>query len=150
MQRALLAVLAFLVLLPTAAAATEVKAMGGFFDPASLELVVGEEVVWTNDDSMPHTVTSTWDSGESFDAVLRGGESFSWTFNDLGDFIVHCRPHAYPSESGGMEGMAMTITVGPLESVGNIGGPINETPLPAALVAIVGLACATMLLRRRS
>lgn len=150
MQRALLAVLAFLVLLPTAAAATEVKAMGGFFDPASLDLVVGEEVVWTNEDSMPHTVTSTWDSGESFDAVLRGGESFSWTFSDVGDFIVHCRPHAYPSESGGMEGMAMTIAVGPLESVGNIGGPINETPLPAVAFVIVAMIGGSMLLRRRS
>lgn len=150
MQRALLATLALLVLLPTAAAATEVKAMGGFFDPATLELVAGEEVVWTNEDSMPHSITSTWDEGQSFDAVLRGGESFSWTFDDPGDFTVHCRPHAYPNGSGGMDGMAMTIHVGPLESVGNIGEPLNETPIPALALVIAGLVCATMLLPRRS
>ena len=145
-----LVTLAFLLVLPAASAATEVKVMGGFFDPASLEIVVGEEVIWTNEDSMPHTVTSSWDSGESFDAVLRGGESFSWTFGDAGDFIVHCRPHAYPNESGGMDGMAMTIAVGPLESVGNIGGPVNKTPLPAVALVIFAMIVSTMLLRRRS
>lgn len=97
MQRALLGTsLALLVLLPTAVAATEVKVLGGFFDPAELTVSVGEDVVWTNEDGMPHTVTSTWDEGASFDAVLRGGESFAWTFADTGDFVVHCRPHAYP------------------------------------------------------
>ena len=149
MHRALLAALAFLLALPVASAATEVKALGGYFDPASLNVVVGEEVVWINEDSMPHTVTSTWDEGESFDAVIRGGESFSWTFQDNGDFVVHCRPHAYPNEDGSMEGMAMTIHVGPLESVGSIGEGANETPFVGVALVILAAIGSTMLRRQR-
>ncbi|HVM46081.1 MAG TPA: plastocyanin/azurin family copper-binding protein [Candidatus Thermoplasmatota archaeon] len=149
MHRPLLASLAILALLPTAAAATEVKALGGFFSPDALQVAAGEEVVWTNEDSMPHTVTSTWDAGKTFDAVLRGGESFSWTFSEVGEFIVHCRPHAYPNEDGSWEGMAMTIAVVP-EGAGSIGGPVNETPAPALPLLIVGLLGAATLLRRRA
>lgn len=133
---------------PAAVAASEVKALGGFFDPDRLQVVVGEEVIWTNEDSMPHTVTSTWDSGASFDAVIRGGETFSWTFNDIGEWVVHCRPHAYPNEQGGMDGMAMTITVGPLESVGNIGGPLQETPAAPVALLLLALLGAAFIPRR--
>lgn len=149
MHRALLVALASVMLVPLASAATEVKALGGFFEPASLDLVVGEEVVWTNEDSMPHTVTSTWDEGASFDAVVRGGESFSWTFGQTGDFVVHCRPHAYPAEDGSMEGMAMTIRVGPLESVGSIGEGANQTPGVGLALLTFALVGATMIFRSR-
>lgn len=142
MHRALLAALVAMMLVPLASAAAEVKAMGGFFDPAALEIGAGEEVIWTNEDSMPHTVTSTWDEGRSFDAVLRGGESFSWTFADAGDFVVHCRPHAYPNEDGGMDGMAMTIRVGPTESVG---APANDVPFAGMALLIVAAIGASML-----
>ena len=143
MHRALVA-LALLALLPTAAAATDVKAMGGFFAPDRIEILADEEVVWTNDDSMPHTVTSTWDEGASFDAVLRGGESFSWTFDTPGDYVVHCRPHAYPGESGAMEGMAMTVHVAELEST----AAINEVPLSGVGLVVVAFIGVALLVRR--
>lgn len=140
-MRMLLAALVLLMVAPTAMAATEVKAMGGFFAPDSIAIAPGEEVVWTNEDSMPHTITSTWDSGASFDAVLRGGESFAWTFADAGDFKVHCRPHAYPNESGGMDGMAMSVQVAPLESVAEISKPVPGPAIALVLAALVGVAC---------
>ena len=145
MHRATLPALALLALLPIAAAAAEVKALGGYFSPDAIEVVADEEVVWTNDDSMPHTITSTWDKGASFDAVLRGGESFSWAFDAPGDYVVHCRPHAYPNEAGGMDGMAMTIHVTALES----SAAIHEVPGAGTVIALLSLVAAVALFTRR-
>lgn len=141
---------------PAAAAAVQVKVMGGFFDPATLDVAPGDEVTWTNEDSMPHTVTSTWDAGGSFDITLKGGESFTWTFPDEGSFAVHCRPHAYmDEETGTMQGMTMSIDVAAgsdgggsgLAPAGKLGGA--NVPAPAIALVIVALLGATMLLRRR-
>lgn len=138
-----------------AAAASQVKVMGGFFDPATLNVAPGDEVTWTNEDSMPHTVTSTWDGGKSFDITLKGGESFTWTFTDEGSFTIHCRPHAYmDEESGTMQGMTMTVDVAAGSSggagfapAGKLGGA--NVPAPAIALVIVALLGATLLLRRR-
>jgi len=149
MNRVVLAALALVLALPVASAATDVKVLGGFFSPDSLQITVGEEVVWTNEDSMPHTVTSTWDGGESFDAIVRNGESFAWTFGEIGEFVVHCRPHAYPNDDGHMEGMVMTISVAAVAGAGNIGAPLQETPGPALMLVLAGLVGAAFLWRRR-
>lgn len=152
----ILAALCLVALAPTAvAAAAQVKAMGGFFDPSTIQVAPGDEITWTNEDSMPHTVTSTWDAGESFDVVLKGGESFTWTFGEEGSYDVHCRPHAYmDDESGKMVGMTMAIDVvaaasegGGLAPAGKLGGA--GVPAPAVALVIVALLGATMLLRRR-
>lgn len=146
MRLALLAFALVLAIAPTALAAShDVKAMGGFFSPDSLSIAPGDEVIWTNDDSMPHSITSTWDSGQSFDKVLRNGESFSWTFNQTGNFTVHCRPHAYPNESGGMDGMAMNVHVASAD-VQESRAPV---PGPTIVLVLLGVVCASVLLRSR-
>lgn len=143
------ALLALVSLAPAAAAASEVKLMGGFFDPASLDVLVGEEVTWTNEDAMPHTVTSSWDEGASFDAVLKAGESFTYKFGEPGEHTIHCRPHTFENEeTGEMEGMVMTVKALPLETGAGIAAPLQKAPLPALAIVIVGLLGATLLLRR--
>src|ERR671916_384875 len=61
------------------------------FDPASITVSTGTTVAWTNDDAVPHTVTSTdgaFDSG-----IFDPGGNFSFTFNEPGSFPYICQLH---------------------------------------------------------
>lgn len=71
------------------------------FTPANLTVAVGTKVTWTNQDSAPHTVTSTdgpslgagvtktFDSGD-----LGQGGTFSFTFDKAGTYYYECTIHA--------------------------------------------------------
>ena len=62
------------------------------FNPATLKIKVGTKVTWTNGDSAPHTITS--DTGTVLNSPnLAKGESFSFTFTDVGTFAYHCAVH---------------------------------------------------------
>lgn len=70
------------------------------FTLRSLTVKVGSTVVWTNQDTTPHTSTGVggkWESGS-----LDIGKSFALTFKDKGTFAYFCQFHSF------MEG---TITV---------------------------------------
>ncbi|MET7620394.1 cupredoxin family copper-binding protein [Streptomyces sp. NPDC005408] len=58
-----------------------------------LTVAVGETVTWVNEDSAPHTVTTT--SGpEKFDSGnLEKGESWSFTFTKAGTYSYYCAVH---------------------------------------------------------
>jgi plastocyanin len=61
------------------------------FDPAEITVPTGATVVWTNEDTPPHTVTSldgVFDSG-----IFDPGASFSWTFDQPGTFPYQCLLH---------------------------------------------------------
>ena len=148
-MRGAILILLLLLASASASASASVRAMGGFFDPPRVEIRAGDDVTWTNADSMPHTITSTWDSGKTFDKVLRGGESFTWTFSDAGSFAIHCRPHAYPKEGGGMEGMSMSVNVRALETGAGIAAPLRQVAAPWALFALVGIGAAAFARRAR-
>jgi plastocyanin len=58
-----------------------------------LEVSVGTTVTWTNEDSVPHTVTQ--DGGNGFQSgKIDPGGTFSYTFDTAGDFAYHCEYHA--------------------------------------------------------
>ncbi len=62
------------------------------FSPATLSVKVGTRVVWTNNDNVPHTITS--DSGSLLDSkTIAPGQSFSFTFTSAGTFNYHCSIH---------------------------------------------------------
>jgi len=62
------------------------------FSPANITVKKGTTVTWTNNDSVSHTVTA--DSGNGPDSeLLSNGQSYSFTFNDVGTFSYHCTPH---------------------------------------------------------
>ena len=64
------------------------------FTLSILTIKQGDKVIWTNQDSAPHTVTS--DSGNELDSELFGKEEiYSHTFNTAGTFDYHCKPHPY-------------------------------------------------------
>ena len=61
-----------------------------------IEIKVGDTVTWINNDSSPHTVTSSSDEGSiiTFDSdVLRKGETFSFTFDQEGQYPYLCTLH---------------------------------------------------------
>jgi plastocyanin len=71
------------------------------YSPATLTIDAGTTMVWTNEDSVGHTVTSAdgievgaaitdvFDSG-----ILNQGDTFEFTFDEPGTYYYLCRPHA--------------------------------------------------------
>lgn len=74
------------------------------FSPADISVKKGTTVTWTNQDSTQHNIMSDDINGtppteDEVDAtklagpLLSKGESYSFTFNELGVFSYHCSPH---------------------------------------------------------
>src|SRR5215204_1940357 len=69
---------------------------GNSYNPNLIEIKVGDTVTWINNDSSPHTVTTSSSSSNdsSFDSgVLRNGEAFSFTFDKEGQYSYFCTLH---------------------------------------------------------
>jgi plastocyanin len=62
------------------------------FGMASIDVVVGTTVIWTNHDDVPHTVVSSKKIFKS--PPLDTGEAFSHTFNEAGTFEYYCSVHS--------------------------------------------------------
>lgn len=74
------------------------------FNPSTITVQVGDEVVWTNLDAVAHTTTSDtglWDSGN-----LNQGETFRMTFSSPGTFPYHCSIHPFMTGSVVVEAAA--------------------------------------------
>jgi plastocyanin len=71
------------------------------YEPNPIEAAVGDTVIWTNDDSTPHTVTSgaggqpdgNFDSSPSLSPLLAPGQAFEHTFEQAGEFPYYCALH---------------------------------------------------------
>ncbi len=74
-----------------AAGGTSVSIVSFAFDPASVTIDAGTTVTWTNNDTVPHTVTAT--DGSFNSGNLNPGESFSFTFDEAGTFDYICNYH---------------------------------------------------------
>ena len=71
---------------------TEVTAAKSYkFDPQVIEVEVGSEVTWTNEDDFPHNVHFLTGNDETYDLPI--GESASVTFDEAGDFYYECSLH---------------------------------------------------------
>jgi len=71
--------------------ATTVSVIDRSFQPGAVEVVAGDTVTWSNDDSGGHTVTAVeggFDSG-----IMTVGEAFSTTFETAGTFDYFCAIH---------------------------------------------------------
>jgi plastocyanin len=75
------------------------------FNPATLNVQVGTKVTWKNLDSTAHHVVS--DTGAFDSGVLNNGQSYSFTFNQAGNYPYHCSIH--PS----MKGTIVVTTTAP-------------------------------------
>ena len=73
------------------AAANAVTIVDFAFNPASLTVVKGTSVTWTNNGSVGHTVTA--DDGTFNSNTVAAGATFSQTFDTAGTFSYHCSIH---------------------------------------------------------
>ncbi len=68
------------------------------FEPGALQVVPGTTVTWTNHDAIVHSITSgTPDEPTGiFDSGLFDQDgTFSFTFNDAGDYAYYCTRHTF-------------------------------------------------------
>lgn len=74
----------------------EVEIIGFEFVPGTLDVSVGDSVVWTNRDLARHTATSEdWGMSGIDSGLLSRGESYSYTFEEVGEYDYYCVPHPY-------------------------------------------------------
>jgi amicyanin len=64
------------------------------YAPKNITVKKGTTVTWTNQDSVAHTVTAKAGSGPD-SSLLAKGQSYSYTFNNVGSFDYYCKPHPY-------------------------------------------------------
>lgn len=62
-----------------------------FFNPSQITIRPGTTVMWVNEGSHPHTVTS--DDGQFDSEALMPGDSFMVTFSGSGTLTYHCEIH---------------------------------------------------------
>jgi len=72
------------------------------FDPADLQIDVGDSIEWTNNDDRDHNVTAKDGSFQS--PNLSSGASYKYTFKKAGKFAYGCSLHPR---------MKASVTVGP-------------------------------------
>ncbi|MFA5134032.1 MAG: cupredoxin family copper-binding protein [Patescibacteria group bacterium] len=74
--------------------ATEVSIKNNAFNPAEIKISKGDTVLWTNNDSVNHTVTGTgFDSG-----TIVPGAGARMQFTSAGTYNYHCSIH--PASTG--------------------------------------------------
>lgn len=61
------------------------------FAPPELTIVKGSTVTWTNEDAVQHSIVS--DSGLFESDLFSKGETFSHTFDAVGEYSYTCRLH---------------------------------------------------------
>src|SRR5659263_781196 len=82
---------------PTATPVVGVEIKNLAFNPAQINISEGTTVIWTNNDSLAHTVISDTNIFNSSD--VSPGQTFEFTFNETGIFKYHCSIH--PEMLGG-------------------------------------------------
>ncbi|OJV98368.1 MAG: hypothetical protein BGO39_16255 [Chloroflexi bacterium 54-19] len=65
------------------------------FMPDTLTIPVGTKVIWTNKDSVGHTVTSDDSGGPLKSPLIDQGKTFEFTFDKAGTYSYHCEPHPF-------------------------------------------------------
>jgi plastocyanin len=74
------------------ASGTAVKIDNFSFGPATITIPAGSTVTWTNNDDVPHVVTS--DDGKMFKSkALDTDDRFSFTFTKPGTYNYYCAIH---------------------------------------------------------
>jgi len=116
---------------PPTQQATTVQIADTAFTPASVAVAPGSTVTWSNNDSVPHTV-SFGDAGPQSSEILDPGGTFAATFAEAGTYAYFCELHPE------MEG---TVEVGDSEATASAAAPTETSPdnattaAPAAVVA---------------
>jgi plastocyanin len=127
------------------AADVAVTIMNFKFDPTPLTIPVGTTVVWTNQDTAPHTATSDAGSAFAFDTgMLQKGQSGKITFNQVGTFTYFCTVHpnmhgtVTVTQAAGAATTTTTTTTAPSASAAP--ATVAPTAVPTAAPSVVAPA----------
>lgn len=103
------------------------------FNPSTLTITAGDEVVWTNTGGS-HNVdgkTSVFPSNpESFGNNVSSGWTYKFTFNTPGTYNYHCDPHAAMGMVGTVVVNSKTVTS--IQTLADESGKIQLYPNPAS------------------
>lgn len=92
-----------LVSIPKGTAIPGCEEVDKCYDPSSLIIFKGGEIIWRNDDSSVHTVTSgdiIDGPDEKFDSgLIKSGKTFSYKFDESGDYAYFCMIHPWANGS---------------------------------------------------
>ena len=76
------------------AVATDVVKISDFaFTPVNIKIKKGDTVTWTNEDNVEHTITESDDRDGPKSDELQKGDTYTFTFNDVGTFKYKCSLH---------------------------------------------------------
>lgn len=81
---------------PVTPSIIEVSIKNSVYDPSIIAIKKGTTVKWTNNDNIAHTVAS----GIFDSKALQPGQSFSFTFNDVGIINYNCALHPVSMKGG--------------------------------------------------
>lgn len=68
------------------------------FTPKAVKVSPGTDVTWRWAPGIHHSVTSLDGTGVSFDEHGGPGDTFTYTFDDVGNYLYYCIPHGTPYE----------------------------------------------------
>lgn len=92
-----------LVSIPDGTSVPGCEDVGLCYDPPSLIIFKGGEVIWKNDDTAAHTVTSgnvlEGPSGLFDSGLIKSGETFAFKFENSGDYQYFCMIHPWANAS---------------------------------------------------
>lgn len=69
------------------------------YSPADITVKKGTTLTWTNQDSVQHDVKTDGGGNGPSSELLAKGESYSYTFDEVGTFSYFCSPHPYMKAS---------------------------------------------------
>ena len=94
----------------SSSSAVSVSIQNYAFSPASLTIPVGTTVVWTNEDTAPHTVTVSDGPVKFASPNLQTGDTFTYTFTTAGTYQYYCAVHPDMKASVTVTGSGTTPT----------------------------------------
>lgn len=108
------------------------------FDPQRARIAIGDTIRWTNKGSHPHTVTA---DDSSFDTQLEPGQSFEYTFTQLGTVPYHDKLN--PTLTGRVVVQALpaptdTETAAPTQTPVVVTATLAPTQTPVVVTATAG------------
>ena len=87
------------VTIPNEASDISCAESGTCFLPGEVTIGVGESIIWSNDSSVVHTVTSgnPEDGSDGFfdSSIIMSGDTFSHTFTEAGQYNYFCSIHPW-------------------------------------------------------
>ncbi len=83
------------LVVPARAAETAASIDNFAFTPATLRVLAGTRIVWTNHDDIPHTVTSAIPPKLFHSGPLDTDDSFGFTFTTPGTVAYFCALHPH-------------------------------------------------------